>query len=161
MKKLYKSYDSSYANSNATNAEGALHDLKSEITDMEAGGAKDNTRKRRKKSKSRDNNTSIDSHRSKSSGDINFVLERKNQNTSFGSGSIFGEPQDCNENRFGMFGLGLMMIVCCVSSQIMVDAQPPSASQSVSLHHSAGRKLLQVDDQNQTELVLDTNSTIS
>ena len=58
-----------------------MHELVSEITDMEAGGAaKQNSgekemKKKSRRKKSRDPNTSQDS---KSSGEISFVLARKN-----------------------------------------------------------------------------------
>jgi len=103
---------------------------------MEAGGTKHKQlesqrepekrkRKQRKgsKSKSKDPNTSNESHNSKSSGEISFVLARKNNNQLYGSSSIFGDfeqsscdPSPAPAGGFGLFSLGLVMIMCCVSS---------------------------------------------
>lgn len=84
IEKANKSFDSSSiysSNNEISNGEEKMHELVSEITDMEAGGnTKKNQepkemRKRTKRKKSRDPNTSMDS---KSSGEISFVLARKN-----------------------------------------------------------------------------------
>ena len=84
--KLNKSDSSSIYSSNnevskADKAEDKMHELVSEITDMEAGGASKkktnemDIKKKGKRKRSRDPNSSLDS---KSSGEISFVLARKN-----------------------------------------------------------------------------------
>ena len=83
--------------------------LSSEMTDMEA-----NERRREKSLTKRKRSSSRGS--SKSREQISFVLERKNE-----GGSIFGDSNNSNQNHggqksVGRFGLGIMMIVCCVSS---------------------------------------------
>jgi hypothetical protein len=133
-RKLNKSFDSSslYSSQNdISNAEAKI-EMQSEITDMEAGGTKHKQpesqgepekRKKQRRKRSKDPNTSNESHNSKSSGEISFVLARKNNNQLYGSSSIFGDfeqsssdPSPAPAGGFGLFSLGLVMIMCCVSS---------------------------------------------
>ena len=50
-----------------------------------------------------------------------------------------------------MFSLGLMMVMCCVSSQIMVDVAPQGAAGNlqggIAQAHHSGRQLHQIDNQ--------------
>lgn len=108
---------------------------------MEAGGSpqkkqvEDESKKKSRRKKMKKRNSSSDSHRSKSSGEISFVLARKSQNYVYGSASIFGDGEEAEAHPnsgqqsggFGMFSLGLMMVMCCVSSQVMVEAQAQGA----------------------------------
>jgi hypothetical protein len=102
---------------------------------MEAGNNKEKSgskRKTKKRSKSKSNKGSKIEDNISDSGsensemkEIAFVLERRNMNTS--SGSIFGgfsgsSGSNGNQSygdggqRAGILGLGMMMIMCCVSS---------------------------------------------
>ena len=99
---------------NSFDTSQSVRKISSEMTDMEA-----NERRREKSLKKRKRSSSRGS--SKSRDQISFVLERKNE-----GGSIFGDSNNSNQTHggqksLGRFGLGIMMIVCCVSSQIMIE----------------------------------------
>jgi len=99
-----------------------LHSIgenQSEITDMEAGNKIKIKKKKKSSKRMKEDNES----------NISFVVERPLNRS---NGSIFGDSvgsgQSSNSKkvirdtpRSGMFTLGLSMIICCVSSQIMVE----------------------------------------
>lgn len=124
------------------------------MTDMEANNKiKKRKTKSSSKSKNKEKADSLSSSSSskKKKADISFVLERSGNRS---NGSIFGDYpssggsigmmgggyQYRNTNndyaqKMGAFGLGMFMLICCVSSQVMIDQ---TGSGTAGLHDHSG-----------------------
>ena len=113
---------------------------------MEAGNQKKKKKKEKRsaKRKAEAKESDSESMMSDAPNNISFVLERNNGGLNRSNGSIFGESAGSGHstsskpakgrNSAGMFSLGLLMVICCVSSQIMVEGE---GVQGTGMHNTA------------------------